>query len=353
MFVLLLGLNHSSVINSYCKGLEQHGIQYKALSFELNRSKYVNYEELDVVFKANKYKRIDLVAGVLRLLWIMRKVHVVHVFSDFFIPSRLNKLVSNWIFKRKKIEYLVTFTGSDVRIPEVELRQNPYFKYAYFNPQYEGRLYETKANSLALQKKFSNLKFRLISNPETEPFIQSEMFPSRTLNYHPSCNTLPSIPRAGKGRIKIVHAPSNFYTKGTNFVLEAIRNLEQKFPDKFEFKLLTNVTNAEYQSALRDADILIDQMIWGWYGIAAQQALEFGTTVIAYLEDTKLKLVHDCPIVNANINNLVDILSAHISQRNGLVLKELNIGYYKNYHSPYNVVKRALAFYQTKSCKNV
>lgn len=347
MFVLLLGCNHSSIINSYCIGLEAHNIEHKALSFEFNRSKYVNYDCVELVFKENSYNRVELIKGIWRLLKLAKKADVIHVFSDFFIPSRLQSFVYKRIFKRKSTKYFITFTGSDVRIPEIELEQNPFFKYAYFHPNYEGRGFETQQQSLALQKKFSELGFNLVSNPEVEPFIQPSFFKKKIINCHPSVNNKKSLKeKKDRSRFVIIHAPSNYYAKGTNYVLDAIRIVEEKLADKFEFRLLTNITNDQFQEELLNADLLIDQLIWGWYGVATQQALEYGTAVIAYLEEAKLKMVDSCPIVNATINSLPVVLENFITSGIKESFEKENMAYYIKHHSPVSVVNNAVRFYK-------
>ncbi len=64
--------------------------------------------------------------------------------------------------------------------------------------------------------------------------------------------------------------------------MKAVEKLKEKnIP--FEFKLLKNIPNEEYQQLVMEADIYVDQLIWGGYGVAAQQALQMGKVVVAYM----------------------------------------------------------------------
>jgi phage terminase large subunit-like protein len=350
MRILLLGLNHSSVINSYCIGLERQGLEHKAISFDANRLKYVNYDKIETIFKRG-ITRIETLIGIVKLCIEVRKCDIIHIFSEFTVPSRLNNLVSKFLYNRKGVKYFVTFTGSDVRDPEIELAMNPFFKYAYLNPLYEGKDFETRHNSTTRQFFFSSRGFRLIANPEIVPFVVDKYFQEYFLALHASANFVnlssqEQKKQLGDRPIRIVHAPSSPIAKGTNFVLEAIHKLENKWGNKVEFKLLSGLTNSEYQTEVMDADILIDQLIWGWYGIAAQQALEMSKAVICYLSEERLKLVPSCPIINANIQNLFEVLDELMSNKgrlNDIGGKGRN--FYLQNHSPDVVIKTVLNYY--------
>lgn len=355
MKVLLLGCNHASIINSYCIGLEAHEIAYKAISFEYNRSKYVNFSKINIVFNKNVYNRIKLLKGIWELYKAVRSSDVVHIFSSFSIPSRLNFIVNKIIYNRKHIRYFITFTGSDIRIPEIELKQNPFFKYAYENPAYEGRNFETLENSFKSQHFFALRGFNLIANPEIIPFIKPSFFNTYFLSHHPSSNyenlKCKELKQKDLSKVRIVHAPSSPVAKGTSYVIETIEYLKRKWGNKIEFRLLTELSNEEFQEYLKETDIFIDQLIWGWYGVASQQALEAGKVVIAYLDQERLKLVNGCPIVNANIDNLAIILDELIANKHKRSEIEAEAKpYYEKYHSPKKVVTSVLTFYKKIDC---
>ena len=109
--------------------------------------------------------------------------------------------------------------------------------------------------------------------------------------------------------------------------------------------------NEEYQRILLEADIYVDQLIWGGYGVAAQQALQMGKVVVAYMNPEILKLFEgDLPVQNATINNLAEVLEKLITNRE---LREQistqSLLFYETTHEPGNVAKKMLATYQKLS----
>ncbi|NIL95722.1 MAG: glycosyltransferase family 1 protein, partial [Planctomycetales bacterium] len=63
----------------------------------------------------------------------------------------------------------------------------------------------------------------------------------------------------------ILHAPSHRGVKGTRFIVEAVSRLQQEGV-KLELMLIENMPYADAQQAYRRADLLIDQVLCGWYG---------------------------------------------------------------------------------------
>ncbi len=348
---MFLGCNHSSVLNSYCIGMEKLGVSYFAMSFEFNRSSYVNYSKIYTVYK-KKVGLYETILGVFVLFYQLMKCDVIHIVSDFGIPSRLNRIVAPLLYSRKGIKYFITFTGSDIRDPEIELSINPFFKHAYHNPLYEGKYWETSENSYKHQSFFATKGFRLVANPEVVPFVNKELFRYSFLSFHPSCNTI-DLPQSNSGliqskKVRIIHAPTSPVAKGSQYVIAAAEKLVKKWPELVEFRLLSGLTNAEYQKELVNCDVLVDQLIWGWYGIASQQALELGKVVVCYVSDFRLKMVNDCPIVNANIFNIFDELESLVSKWE-YSFEKISIEskrYYNRYHLPARVAQVALEFYK-------
>ena len=74
--------------------------------------------------------------------------------------------------------------------------------------------------------------------------------------------------------------------------------------------LWRNSDNEHVQEILKnDADIVIDQIIIGGFGTFAVEGMYYGKPVVGYLiESVKEFLYPDCPIVNANKDNLKKIL---------------------------------------------
>jgi hypothetical protein len=335
MKVLILGQNHSSVMDNYCLGLKLNGVEVKAISLEFPLNKFSNYDNISCVFKSKRTKLLSMCA-IFKIFKYARRSDCLIVISSFSFGVRFNNYLLKILSKMISTKFIL-FTGNDIRIPNVELKINRFYKYAYFNPGYEGKKWESYESSMSLQKQFASLGFKVIGNIETTPFIDKEKFGHFKLLRHPSFNKFAYDERKKdkKEKVKIIHAPSSYYFKGTNFVLDSIRELEKRNIQGYDFEVLMGLSQEEYLLKLMTADILIDQMIGGGYGISAQQALEYNVLTIVYLTDEKVQYSPDCPIVNANPNNLVDILINLIARPDLIeTIKNKGNAYYQKYHHP-------------------
>lgn len=340
--VLLFGTNCASVLNNLCLGFIQNGQKVKALSFDFNRSPYNNFENVTCICKDNNPGNLKIlfykIKGVFTLMRWLIWSDVVHVYGT--VSNLTYKLIS-LLGKHK----FVTFVGSDIRVPEMALAINPYYKYAYNNPDYEnkGENNSTYENLPYLRK----LNYYFIVW-DVNIYIDERFKENMAIVPHASTiNMEVTEPALQKEIPLIVHSPTAPISKGTPFVLEAIEKLKNKnIP--FKFILLQNLPNNEYQEALVKADIYLDQFIWGAYGIAAQQAMQMGKVVVNYLTPQRLAIYGpDCPIQNTTIDNLADTLEKlilNVAERQKIAAA--SIKYYEMQHTPSVVAAKMLTAYQ-------
>lgn len=342
--VLLYGTNCASVINSLTLGFKKINIPVKSLSFDFNRSVYNNYSAIKCIctdnnpgnFKQYLYKIKGFILLIRYLLWC----DVVHIYGT-------KRKLHYWLIAKLAKYKFVTFVGTDIRIPEVELALNPFYKYAYYDDDYECKR-ELNNESDKLVHYLAGLDYGFIVW-DTETFIDRKITSKVGIVPHASINKLPTNFKKNKAteeKVLVIHSPTAPVAKGTEFVLKAIEKLKEKnIP--FEFKLLKNIPNEEYQQLLMEADIYVDQVIWGAYGVAAQQALQMGKVVVAYIAPVRLKLFGDnLPVQNANIYNLAEVLEKLIVDSE--LRKQISgksVLYYENMHQPDNVARRMLATY--------
>lgn len=133
---------------------------------------------------------------------------------------------------------------------------------------------------------------------------------------------LPHYPDPENKKIVIVHAPTNREGKGTKFVTEAIERLKEKY--EFEFILVEHKTNDEAKEIYKKADIVIDQLRGGTYGVLSIESMAMGKPVICYVSDTMKKDFPDeLPIVSASIYDVGEKIEKLIL--NGELRYELGI----------------------------
>lgn len=343
--VFLYGTNCASVVNSLTIGFKKINIPVKSVSFDYKRSVYNNYSEITCIcsdnhpgrFKQYLYKIKGLIILIRYLLWC----DVIHVYGS------CGKL-SYWLMAKLAKYKFVTFVGSDIRMPEIELATNPFFKYAYNDEGYEYKQ-ESNNDTNSLVHYLESLNYGIIVW-DTEIFVDRKITSKVGIVPHASTNKLQNnfITNAiTDKKVLIIHSPTAPVAKGTLFVLKAIEKLKEK-NISFEFRLLENLPNEEYQQIMMEADIYVDQLIWGGYGVAAQQAMQMGKVVVAYMTPERLKIYGDSlPIQNATIDNLAELLEKLIADRElRKQISRQSVLYYENMHQPENVARKMLATYK-------
>jgi len=119
------------------------------------------------------------------------------------------------------------------------------------------------------------------------------------------------------GVVRICHAPNHRGFKGTEFVNEAVRRLQEQGLN-VELVLIEGRTNAEVRQILADsADILVEQLVFTGHAMNALEGMASGLPVICNLEDDEYLLPFrrwsyfgECPIVSATPENIEDVLRA-------------------------------------------
>jgi glycosyltransferase involved in cell wall biosynthesis len=112
----------------------------------------------------------------------------------------------------------------------------------------------------------------------------------------------PSLP-GERTRPVIVHAPSSRRRKGTEHVIEAVAGLDA------DLEIVEGLHHDEAKERYRAADIVVDQLNAGWYGVFAIEAMALGKPVVTFLHDEATARTEEAfgvrvPIVNATKETL-------------------------------------------------
>ena len=115
-----------------------------------------------------------------------------------------------------------------------------------------------------------------------------------------------------RDRPVVVHAPSNPWLKGTDLLAPVLRELHDD--GVIEYRELTGVPAAQMPAAFADADVVLDQVRLGSYGVAACEAMASGRLVLGHLSAQVRDAVReasglDAPIVEAGPEKIRDVLT--------------------------------------------
>ncbi|MGE5691038.1 MAG: glycosyltransferase family 4 protein [Pseudomonadota bacterium] len=90
-------------------------------------------------------------------------------------------------------------------------------------------------------------------------------------------------PPSDRPRPLIVHAPSSRRRKGTEHVVAAVEGLDA------ELELVEGLHHDAAFERYRAADVIVDQLNAGWYGVFAIEAMALGKPVVTFLHDEAVR----------------------------------------------------------------
>lgn len=123
---------------------------------------------------------------------------------------------------------------------------------------------------------------------------------------------------AAGGPPVIVHAPSHRAVKGTRFLLEAVERLRAEGV-AFEFRMIEGLTNEAARREYERADLLVDQLLAGWYGGLAVELMALGKPAMAYIREDDLRFLPagmraDLPLIQATPASIYDVLRSWLAR---------------------------------------
>jgi glycosyltransferase involved in cell wall biosynthesis len=115
------------------------------------------------------------------------------------------------------------------------------------------------------------------------------------------------VPPRADAPVRVAHAALSRRRKGTELVVAACEELG------LELDVIENVRHDEVGPRLARADIVVDQLNSGWYGLFAIEAMAYGKPVVGYIHDeaatrTAAAFGVDLPIVRTTKETLASEL---------------------------------------------
>lgn len=161
----------------------------------------------------------------------------------------------------------------------------------------------------------------------------------------------PPRSRSG-GRPLVLHAPTNREIKGTRFILDAISRLQAEDVE-FDFQLVEDRTRAELRELYGRADLVVDQLLVGWYGGVAVEAMAFGAPVVAYLREEDLSALPpemraELPLIRAEPATVYDVLKEFLTTRRDELpeLGRRGRAYVTRWHDPRRIAEELAGDYE-------
>jgi glycosyltransferase involved in cell wall biosynthesis len=119
--------------------------------------------------------------------------------------------------------------------------------------------------------------------------------------------------------LRVAHAPSRRAVKGTETVLAAVEALRSRGV-QIELDLIEGVPNREARLRYAAADVVVDQLRIGWYGMLAIESMALAKPVVAHLDEqaaaeTEEAFGLELPLVRADEQTLEDVLAGLVERQ--------------------------------------
>ncbi len=156
-------------------------------------------------------------------------------------------------------------------------------------------------------------------------------------------------PAAGSDdRVRVLHVPTNRLIKGTAWIGRGMERAGEADP-RIDYRLLEHAAWTDVREAMARADIVIDQVFLGWYGLVAVEAMALGKPVVGFIRpdfEARARAL-DLPLVRCtkdDVGDVVRALAADPARR--AALGEAGRAYVRRQHDAPVIAARLLATYE-------
>ena len=268
----------------------------KALGYDARCAHYTSCEyflEGDFEFGFDRAKRVRYPLYAMRMAaFAYRAAREYDVFHFHCGRSLLPKNLDLGMLDKKGKGYFFEYHGSEIRQGS-HWRENPYSDRI---PLY----FENDAAVRRAEMQLAHARGAIVHDAEMGLYVPRVA----PLYYVPlridADRFSPNFPDGDASRRPlVVHAPSSRSVKGSDVIESVLDELSASYD--FDVRIIHDVPQVEAFEIYRQADIVIDQLYIGTYGVFALEAMALGKPVVTYLRpDLKEAFPKDLPIVSAS-----------------------------------------------------
>lgn len=232
-----------------------------------------------------------------------RLIDEFDVFHFHYASSLLKDYKDLPLIREKGKKIIMHHWGNDVRFHDVARINNPYV--------YTG---DSPPNEVIHER------LSVISQYVHEAIVQDEEVAAYVRPYYKKVHIVPIAidlskfpPRPARPdgerreRLLVIHAPTNPEFKGTKPIEEAVAALQAKYD--FDYRRIEKTNHEDAIRLYAEADLIIDQILCGSYGLFCVEGMALGKPVITYIRDDLVSTFPpELPVMNANPDNIKEKL---------------------------------------------
>ncbi|MGD9036507.1 MAG: hypothetical protein PVF10_08120 [Syntrophobacterales bacterium] len=246
-------------------------------------------------------------------------------------------------FYPQKAKLFVTYNGCDARqkYPTVARRE---ISACHSHDCFDGVCNSGKRDRMrrkGIAKMAKYVRHMWAVNPDLLHFL-----PKEKASFLPYAVILdkssPKKPTFDKKKLKVVHAATDRAAKGSDIIIAAMEQVKKTAASKVEFQVIENLPHQQATKVYREADLIIDQVLVGWYGGIAVEVMSMGKPVICRIEEEDLHFIPKQmaadlkdAFIQGEETNLKEVILRCIEDREFLQRKsEAGLDYARTWHDP-------------------
>lgn len=351
--VLHLPVNIRWIMDATIKGEEEIGIKTKTLLISrsgLDESREGEVWDSPCFYGSRRFSfayiryLISIALFFLHYIRLLIWADVVHwqYSNRLWVGDGLLKNLDFYLIQLFNKPAIVQFHGGDFRNSAEWVKTNPWWSEAY-EPDFLKELDERACNT---QDAFAEADFCFALGYGMYPFVKPENRDRSVILERGIILQNQSKICKSHSKIKIVHAPSHPTAKGTKYILNAVESLKNKYD--IDFVLIENMSHDVVLENLQEADIVIDQLLCGDYGLFAVEAMNAGAAVVANVNEAlRAEYSASLPIVQADPDSIYEVLENLIRDKNERERVALQgPTYARKFHSYRSVLPHVLEAYR-------
>ncbi|MDR6866311.1 hypothetical protein J2Y69_000903 [Microbacterium resistens] len=207
---------------------------------------------------------------------------------------------------RRGVDVAYLAHGTDVRLPSRHRQDHPW---SHFSDEsiYAPRLEVVAARNIALLEASGRPLF--VSTPDLLADVPEAAWCPVVVD--PRRWHVDRTERPAGRPLRVAHAPSVSAVKGTELILPILTELVDE--GIIEFELIQGVPSARMPEAFARADVVIDQLRIGSYGVAACEAMAAGAVVVGHVTAPIRTMIgervgRELPILEATVDTIEAVL---------------------------------------------
>lgn len=157
----------------------------------------------------------------------------------------------------------------------------------------------------------------------------------------------------------VVHAPTNRMVKGTSMIVDAVGRLRTE-GFQFDFRLIEGMPHSEALALYAQADLVVDQLLVGWYGTFAMEVMAMGKPVVCYIRDEDLRFIpslmaEQLPIIRSSPSTIYSVLKACLSADRDELARRGQAGrdFVSRWHDPRSIATSVIKDYHAVAYRKI